>query len=88
MCQPYSDCACTQTSLHMCDLRMPYDWFYNDTTQNGWSRDKCVLAHFVATKYVCRYMHPGDTKMCQYSLCSSDSACSQTSLKTYVLHMT
>ena len=26
--------------------------------------------------------------MCQYSLCSSDSACSQTSLKTYVLHMT
>ena len=33
-------------------------------------------------------MHPGDTKMCQYSLCSSDSACSQTSLKTYVLHMT
>ena len=41
-----------------------------------------------ATKYVCRYMHPGDTKMCQYSLCSSDSACSQTSLKTYCLHMT
>ena len=33
-------------------------------------------------------MHPGDTKMCQYSLCSSDSACSQTSLKTYVLHTT
>ena len=41
-----------------------------------------------ATKYVCRYMHPGATKMCQCSLCSSDSACSQTSLKTYVLHMT
>ena len=32
-------------------------------------------------------MHPVDTKMCQYSLCSSDSACLQTSLKTYVLHM-
>ena len=26
--------------------------------------------------------------MCQYSLCRSDSAWSQTSLKTYVLHMT
>ena len=28
-------------------------------------------------------MHPGDTKMCQYSLCSSDSACSQTSVEVY-----
>ena len=35
MFQPYSDCACTQTSLHICDLRTPYDWFYHDTIQNG-----------------------------------------------------
>ena len=50
--QPYSDCACTQTSLHICDLRMPYDWFYHDTIQNGRNRDKCdsidldELAHY------------------------------------------
>ena len=50
MCQPYSDCACTQTILHICDLRMPYDWFYHDTTQNGRSKDKCVLAHIVCNK--------------------------------------
>ena len=42
LCQPYSDCAYTQTSLHICDLRMPYYWFYHDTTQNGRNRDKCV----------------------------------------------
>ena len=23
LCQPHFDCACTQTSLHICDLRMP-----------------------------------------------------------------
>ena len=50
LCQPYSDCAYTQTSLHICDLRVPYDWFYHDTTQNGRSRDKCVLAHIVCNK--------------------------------------
>ena len=27
LCQPFSDCACTQTSLHISDLRMPYDCF-------------------------------------------------------------
>ena len=50
MCQPYSDCACTQTSLHICYLRMPYDWFYHDTIKNGRDRDKCVLAHIGCNK--------------------------------------
>ena len=50
LCQPYLDCACKQTGLHICDLRMPYDWFYHDTTQNGRSRDKSVLVHIVCSK--------------------------------------
>ena len=50
LCQHYYDYACTQTSLYICDFRMPYDWFYLDTTQNGRSRDKCVLAHIVCNK--------------------------------------
>ena len=50
LCQPISDCACTQTSLHICDLRMPYDWFYHDTTQNGLSRDKGALIHIFCNK--------------------------------------
>ena len=48
--QPYSDCACTQTSLHIYELRMPYDRFYHDTTQNGRIRDKCVLDHIDCSK--------------------------------------
>ena len=38
------------TTLSVCNLRMPYDWFYHDTAQNGRSRDKCVLAHIVRNK--------------------------------------
>ena len=50
LCQPYCDCACTQTSLQICYLRMPYDRIYHNTVQNCRSRDKCVLAHIVCNK--------------------------------------
>ena len=48
--QPYSDCTCAHTSLNICDLRMPYGLFNQDTTQNGLHREKRVLVHIICNK--------------------------------------
>ena len=48
--QPYPDCTCAHTSLNICDLRMSYGLFNQDTTQNGLHREKRVLVHIICNK--------------------------------------